>query len=183
MTERTEPTGGTRWLSSTELDAWMPFSGMLLSVVSALDAQLQRDAKLSLFGYLVMAGLSDAPDRTLPMSDLAVLANGSLSRLSHAVTVLEKRGWVRRGPCPGNRRVTVASLTDDGHAKLVATAPGHVDTVRRLVLDAIGPEQLQDLGRISEAIVASVGPPCPPRPAARSTPAGPAPAARRQASR
>jgi hypothetical protein len=73
-------TADTRWLSDTELAAWMPFSGMLIGLLSALDTQL-RDAKLSLFGYLVLAALSEAPDRTLAMSDLAVRAGGSLSRL------------------------------------------------------------------------------------------------------
>jgi len=67
MEDGTEP-GATRWLSATELDAWKPFSGMLLVLLSALDAQLQRDAKLTLFGYLVMAGLSEAPERTLRVS-------------------------------------------------------------------------------------------------------------------
>jgi hypothetical protein len=54
----------TRWLDATELDSWIPFSGMLLTLLSSLDAQLQRDSKVSLFGYLVMAGLSESPDRS-----------------------------------------------------------------------------------------------------------------------
>lgn len=100
MTDETTPGDDTPWLSATELESWVPLSGMLLGLVSALDAQLQSDAKVSFFGYLVLAGLSEAPGRTLPMSDLSVLAHGSLSRLSHAVSTLEKRGWVRRSPSP-----------------------------------------------------------------------------------
>ncbi|HWS91240.1 MAG TPA: MarR family transcriptional regulator, partial [Mycobacterium sp.] len=61
---------GARWLSDAELAAWIPFSGMLIGLLSAVDTQL-RDAKLSLFGYLVLAGLSEAPERTLAMSELA----------------------------------------------------------------------------------------------------------------
>ncbi|MFE3591321.1 MarR family winged helix-turn-helix transcriptional regulator [Streptomyces niveus] len=168
MTDETTPGDGTPWLSATELESWVPLSGMLLGLVSALDAQLQSDAKVSFFGYLVLAGLSEAPGRTLPMSDLSVLAHGSLSRLSHAVSTLEKRGWVRRSPSPENGRVTVATLTDAGYDKLVATAPGHVEAVRRLVLDPIDADQLRALGRISTVIRDSMGSPCawPPRPAA-----------------
>lgn len=168
MTDETTLGDDTPWLSATELESWVPLSGMLLGLVSALDAQLQSDAKVSFFGYLVLAGLSEAPGRTLPMSDLSVLAHGSLSRLSHAVSTLEKRGWVRRSPSPENGRVTVATLTDAGYDKLVATAPGHVETVRRLVLDPIDADQLRALGQISTVIRDSMGSPCawPPRPAA-----------------
>jgi DNA-binding MarR family transcriptional regulator len=149
-----DPSDSTRWLDSVELDAWMPFSAMLMNVMSALDSQLQRDAKLSLFGYLVLAGLSDAPEHTLPMSDLAVLANGSPSRLSHAVAKLERDGWVVRSPCPGNGRVTVATLTDAGRAKIAASAPAHVESVRDLVLDQLTADQLRTLGEASRAILA-----------------------------
>jgi hypothetical protein len=80
-----------RRLSDTELAAWIPFSGMLIGLLSARDTQL-RDAKLSLFSNCVLAGLSEAPERTLVMSELAVRAGGSLSRLSHAVSALERQG-------------------------------------------------------------------------------------------
>ncbi|HEX4246741.1 MAG TPA: MarR family transcriptional regulator [Pseudonocardia sp.] len=143
----------TRWLDATELDAWIPFSGMLLTLLSSLDAQLQRDSKVSLFGYLVLAGLSESPDRTLPMSELAVLANGSLSRLSHAVSALERRGWVRRSPAPHNGRITNAVLTDEGYTHVLAAAPAHVGTVRRHVLDVLDPRELATLGEISRRIM------------------------------
>lgn len=145
-------TADTRWLSDTELAAWMPFSGMLIGLLSALDTQL-RDAKLSLFGYLVLAALSEAPDRTLAMSDLAVRAGGSLSRLSHAVSALERQGWVSRHPAPGNGRITLATLNKAGYAKLVASAPAHVETVRRLVIDPLTKQQLSQLHRLSETIL------------------------------
>jgi hypothetical protein len=82
------------------LAAWVRFSGMLMVPLSALDTQMRGDAKLSFFGYAVLAGLSQAPERTLTMSRVAVLANGSLSRASHAVSALERQGWVTRHPAP-----------------------------------------------------------------------------------
>jgi DNA-binding MarR family transcriptional regulator len=142
----------TRWLSDTELAAWIPFSGMLIGLLSALDTEL-RPAKLSLFGYLVLAALSEAPERTLAMSDLAVNAGGSLSRLSHAVSALERHGWVTRRPAPANRRITLATLTEAGHAKVVASAPAHVETVRRLVITPLTKQQLSQLGCASESIL------------------------------
>src|SRR4051794_39344159 len=117
----------------------MKLSVVLMRLPQELDAQLQRDAGLSWFEYLILAGLSEAPERTLRMSRLAVRASGSLARLSHGVARLERRGWVVRRPCPEDGRYTNATLTDAGWEKIVATAPGHVETVRRLVVEALGP--------------------------------------------
>jgi DNA-binding MarR family transcriptional regulator len=142
-------------LNDCELASWMRFSGMVLTLHSALDAELQREAGLSFFTYLVLAGLSEAPERTLRMSDLAVLTNGSLSRLSHAVAKLERRGWVQRHPCPTDGRITLATLTDDGMAKVRATAPGHVESVRRLVVDLLSEQQLRQLGEISALLLSA----------------------------
>jgi len=141
------------WLSADEQAAWRPFIALLFRLPAALDAQLQRDAGISHFEYLVLANLSEAPDRTLRMSDLAALASGSLSRLSHVVSRLEARGWVRREPCPGDGRYINAVLTEDGWAKVTATAPGHVAAVRALLIDVLTPQQLQDFGAISSAVL------------------------------
>jgi DNA-binding MarR family transcriptional regulator len=135
-----------RWLSADEQAAWRQLVQLLFLLPSALDAELQRDAGISSFEYMVLSGLSEADNRTLRMSDLAVMAAGSLSRLSHVVSRLEKRGWVRREPCPGDGRFVNAVLTDEGWDKVVATAPGHVESVRRLVVDALSPSDLIALG-------------------------------------
>jgi DNA-binding MarR family transcriptional regulator len=140
------------------LAAWVRFSGMLMVPLSALDTQMRGDAKLSFFGYAVLAGLSQAPERTLTMSRVAVLANGSLSRASHAVSALERQGWVTRHPAPTEWRATLVTLTDAGYAKVVASAPAHVETVRRLVIDPLTNQQLNQLGRISETILAQLIP-------------------------
>lgn len=130
----------------------------MIKLPAALDAQLQRDAGISFYEYMVLAVLSEKPDRTLRMSELAGFTNGSLSRLSHVVNRLERHGWVSREPCPRDGRYTNAVLTDDGYAKVVATAPGHVRTVRRLVIDAVTGPQLDELRRAGDAIMTRIDP-------------------------
>jgi DNA-binding MarR family transcriptional regulator len=152
------PTAEPQWLTGQERDAWIPLVGMLIKLPAALDAQLQRDAGLSHFEYMVLSRLSEAPGHTLRMSDLAILANGSLSRLSHVVTRLERRGWIRRESCPADGRYTNAVLTHDGWAKVVAAAPGHVAAVRQLVVDALSPEQIGQLRDIAQQIMGRVVP-------------------------
>ncbi len=124
-----------------------------MQLPAELDAQMQRQADMTQFEYHVMAALSEAPGRCMRISALAGLARGSLSRLSHLIKQLEQRGWVRRETCTDDGRYTNAILTDDGFAKVVATAPGHVGTVRELVVDALTTAQLRQLREISARIL------------------------------
>jgi DNA-binding MarR family transcriptional regulator len=142
-----------RWLDGIERDAWLSLIGVIIRLPAALDAQLQRDAGLSHFEYMVMVNLSNADDHVLRMSQLAALCHSSLSRLSHVVARLERRGWLRREPCPDDGRATLATLTDDGFAKLASAAPGHVEAVRAYVIDALDPEQLGQLSAIGDTIL------------------------------
>lgn len=147
-----------RWLTDNELLAWLALAELVIKLPAALDTQLQRESGLSHFEYMVLAGLSEAPGRSLRMSDLAMFANGSLSRLSHVVKRLEHRGWVRREACAADGRYTNALLTDSGYEKILASAPGHVARVRELVIDALTPAQLTQLRDIGEAILRRADP-------------------------
>lgn len=145
------------WLSDEQQAAWRPFVALLLRLPAALDAELQKDAGVNHFDYLVLSGLSEAPGHTLRMSELAAMASGSLSRLSHVVSRLEARGWVRREPCPGDGRFINAVLTEAGWQKVLATAPGHVTAVRELLLAALTEEEFEQLGAISAKVLAAQG--------------------------
>src|SRR3984893_4017892 len=124
-----------RWLDVEEMQAWLALASVLVRLPAALDAQLHRDAGISHFEYQVLALLSEAPGRTLRMSELATQAEGSLPRLSQVVARLEQRGWMRRTPDPADGRYTLAILTGQGQAKVTQAAPGHVQGGRGLVLD------------------------------------------------
>jgi DNA-binding MarR family transcriptional regulator len=142
-----------RWLDDEQQHAWRRLAAVVLKLPGALESQLQRDSDLSHFEYWVLALLSEAPDRTLRLSDLAGQANASLSRLSHVVTRLERRGWVARRPCPDDARATLGVLTDEGAAQVEAAAPGHVETVRGLVFEALDARGVRDLARLCELIL------------------------------
>jgi DNA-binding MarR family transcriptional regulator len=148
----------TRWLDERELAAWVRLIAVVELLPGVLDSQLRRDAGLTHFEYLVLAMLSEAPERTLRMSVLARRTNATLPRLSHVVQRLEDRGLVDRVPCPEDRRVTYARLTAGGWEKIVATAPGHVTTVREHVLDALDEAQVAQLTEIAGAILARLDP-------------------------
>jgi DNA-binding MarR family transcriptional regulator len=143
----------TQWLTEDELASWFPLAGVMLKLNPALDSQLQRDSDMTHFDYLCLAMLSEEEGFTSTMSALAARTNASLSRLSHVITKLEKRGWVCRSRSEVSRRVTMVRMTDDGYAKLVAAAPGHVETVRSLVYEGLTEEDVANLHRMMAHIL------------------------------
>ena len=146
-----------RWLEPGELDAWLTYLAATTLLEAELDRQLQRESGMPHAYYQVLAMLSDVPGRTMRMSDLAAITQSSQSRLSHAVARLERQGWVRRIPCPNDRRSTFAQLTEAGFGALAAAAPGHVRTVRRHLIDRLTPEQVEQLRDIGKAVLAGLG--------------------------
>ena len=148
-----------RWLSEREQEIWRSFLSATIGLTDALARQLQRDAGMPHAYYEILVALSEAPDRTMRMSELAGVRNSSRSRLSHAVARLEEAGWVRRRDCPTDKRGSFAMLTDEGYAALEAAAPGHVTEVRERLFDQLTPEQVEQLGEISRAIQRGLGTP------------------------
>jgi DNA-binding MarR family transcriptional regulator len=143
---------GTRWLDEREHHAWRSYLAATRLLSTQLDRELQRDSAMPHTYYEILVRLSEAPDRSLRMSDLADAAESSRSRLSHAVTRLEQAGWVRRDSCPTDRRGAFAVLTESGFAALAAAAPGHVEGVRRHLFDRLTHEQVGQLAAICDAI-------------------------------
>lgn len=141
-----------RWLDEDESQAWQAVLSIGLQIPGILDAQMQRDSGITLFEYLVLSYLSMAPERRMRMSQLATLSNGSLSRLSNVVKRLEQRGWVVREPDPADGRYTLARLTDEGYALVVAAAPGHVEAVRQYVIDPLTPDQQRTLTEVADRL-------------------------------
>ncbi|TQS45106.1 MarR family winged helix-turn-helix transcriptional regulator [Cryptosporangium phraense] len=155
-------TAEPQWLSDEQQLTWRSMTAMLTQLPAALDAQLQRDAGISHFEYSVLSALSMEPDRTMRMSILAAFVQGALPRLSQVVARMEKRGWIRRAPDPTDGRATLAVLTDSGWEKVVATAPGHVSEVRRLVFDVLTKSQQRQMREVANRVVGATNPddPC-----------------------
>jgi DNA-binding MarR family transcriptional regulator len=153
------PAAGERadlWLTPDQLASWLSVARLMTRLPWAIDAQLQRDADLSMIEYMTLAMLSSSPEQTMRMSDVAERVSSSLSRLSHLVKRLESRGYVRREADPADGRFTNAVLLPDGVSKLESAAPGHVAYVRQLLVDNLSPERLrrftQDADRIVQRI-------------------------------
>lgn len=140
------------WLSDTEQGVWRAFLEVNQRLYDQLDRELTRDVGQPLAYYQILAMLSEAPARTLRMSELADKTWSSRSRLSHAVDRLEEKGWVMRHSCDSDKRGAYATLTDAGFEVLSAAAPSHVTSVRRHVFENLSDAQVDELGAALRAI-------------------------------
>ena len=143
----------TRWLSASEQKAWRAYLEATTLLFDALDRQLQRDAGIPHAYYEILVRLSETECRSMRMSELADATRSSRSRLSHAVARLEERGWLKRVDCATDKRGQVAVLTDAGYAALADAAPGHVEAVRKHMIDQLSAEQISQLEQIGASIL------------------------------
>ncbi|MFJ3497425.1 MarR family winged helix-turn-helix transcriptional regulator [Streptomyces sp. NPDC086091] len=158
MTKAATPADEPQWLTAEEQRVWRSFLNATTLLDDSLDRQLQRDAGMPHVYYGLLVQLAEAPRRRLRMTELAMNAKITRSRLSHAVARLEKNGWVRREDCPSDKRGQFAVLTEDGVAVLREAAPGHVAAVRRGLFDRLTAEQQKALGEIMEIVAEGLQP-------------------------
>ena len=153
-----QPAGEPRWLDDEEQKAWRAwlFSSMLLQ--DRLDRDLTHGTGISHAYYEILVALSEAPERMMRMSELADRCLSSRSRLSHAVSRLEERGWVRRQVCAEDGRGQLAVLTDEGFAALEAAAPVHVTSVRTHLFDQLTPQQVANMRDLGETLLRHLDP-------------------------
>ena len=150
--------GTTRWLDAEEQRAWRAWLYSTQLLHDRLDRELTRATGISHAYYEILVQLSETPDRMMRMSELADRCLSSRSRLSHAVSRLEERGWVRRQECAEDGRGLLAVLTDEGFAALEAAAPIHVEGVRTHLFDQLSPAQVAAMRDIGETLLRHLDP-------------------------
>jgi DNA-binding MarR family transcriptional regulator len=147
-----------RWLDADEQKAWRAWLYSAQLLMDRLDRELTHETGISHAYYEILVALSEAPGRKLRMSELADRCLSSRSRLSHAVSRLEERGWVGRELCPDDGRGQLAVLTDNGFAALAAAAPIHVESVRTHLFDQLSPDQVAAMRDVGETLLRHLGP-------------------------
>ena len=145
----------TNWLTAREMTAWRTYIETYGDLISAIERDL-AEHDLTLGDYQVFVYLSEAPDRSMRMCDLADLLQLSPSGLTRRLDGLVKAGFVTREPSTDDRRVMLATLTPSGFAALEAAAPDHVASVRRHVFDHLDDDQVDALASIFQAIQAGL---------------------------
>jgi DNA-binding MarR family transcriptional regulator len=142
-----------QWLSPAEQQAWRAFVRVHQKLSARLMRDLQAHSKLSGADYEILVALTDTPGGRQRYQDLAEAVQWERSRLSHQIARMIKRGLIAREECPEDGRAAYVVLTSVGRKAIEAAAPQHVATVRRLVIDALSPDELVALDQISHRIL------------------------------
>jgi DNA-binding MarR family transcriptional regulator len=145
-----------RWLTAEEERVWRRWLTLNARLSAALQKELHDDAGLSMPDFEVLVLLTDRPDGRIRVTDLARLLQWERSRVSHHVTRMESRRLVQRVECAEDGRGAFVVITPQGRAAIEQAAPGHVDTVRRLVFDALSPEEVNAFATIIEKVLAQL---------------------------
>ncbi len=135
------------WLSESEMQCWRALISVTTGVLGALDAELQAEHGLSLGEYEVLVHLSEEPEHSLRMTDLAGRLHLSPSGITRRIDGLERAGLVERRQCPSDRRGSNAVLTEEGMRRLTAAAPTHVRGVRAHFIDQLTEHEIANLAQ------------------------------------
>ncbi len=147
MADTTEP----RWLDETQQEAWRGLRAVMFRAFPEMERTLKAHDLLAIH-YHILAVLSNAPEQTLRLTELADAANTSQSRLTHRLRVLVARGEVAISEDPDDRRAKNATLTTAGRKRLEHLAPIHIEDVQRLIFDPLTPEQTKALANAMTTI-------------------------------
>ena len=135
---------------------WRSYLRMRRDLDRALERQLTAAAGLSSAEYALLVPLSEAPDDRLRARDLGLYTGWDRSRLSHQIRRMQQRGLVSRHACATDARGTFVQLTDEGLRSVQAAAPGHVEAVRRYLVDLLSPAEVDVLLDITERVSARI---------------------------
>src|SRR5580765_3014454 len=146
------PTARTaEWLTTDEMLAWRSYVETNADLMAALERDLAPTG-LNLGDYQVLVFLSESPERSLRMCDLALRLQLSPSGLTRRLDGLVRSGLVERRGSDSDRRVMLAALTTRGVRVLEESAPIHVASVRRRMIDLLDDDELRVVADVFQKI-------------------------------
>lgn len=146
----------TLWLTDAQQYVWRRWLRLNRELSATLGRDLQKDSELSMPDFEALVYLTDVEEGRLRISALAGAMDWERSRLSHHIKRMEARGLVTRAECPEDGRGAFVAITPAGRAAIQRAAPAHVRSVRRLVIDVLSDEELEQLGRITDKLLAQL---------------------------
>jgi DNA-binding MarR family transcriptional regulator len=140
-------TEGVPPLDPSELGAYFVLTEAVSLLQYQVEQQLRAEGGISYVQFQLLARLAQL-DGPLTMTELADGVVYSRSGLTYQAGLLEKAGLITRGPSPQDERATLVTITEKGLALFNRVLPGHIQVIRRLLLDPLSGDDLHHLGDI-----------------------------------
>lgn len=147
----------TRWLDEREARMWRSYVDMARKLDITIERQL-LEHELSHADYSVLAPLSEAEGEMIRARELGRQLAWDRSRLSHHLRRMEQRGLISRLPCDTDARGKMVRLTSAGRKAVESAAPGHVETVRRFLVDRLDAAERDVLTAIATRVLTALEP-------------------------
>ncbi len=160
MLDHMETAIETPWLTPAQQNVWRSFLGGTIVLNDRLDRDLRNAHGLSMPEYEILVRLSEAPERSIRMAELAAAVSHSRSRVTHTIARLEREGLVFRGQCSEDGRGVSAVMTDKGFSLLEEAAHTHVRGVHSYLVENASPEEFEVLGQIMQRVMTTLGGEC-----------------------
>ena len=131
--------------SFASVDAFARLLRAHAALTRELNAGLLTDHGLSITDYQCLLTLAHSEDGAMRRVDLAEQLLLTPSGVTRLLDGLERDGWVTKGSCSTDARVSYAVLTEEGRERLELAGRSHVAQVRDLFEDRLSPAELETL--------------------------------------
>jgi DNA-binding MarR family transcriptional regulator len=134
--------------ASSPLTAWARLLRAHASAKRELSTQLQDEHGLTINDYECLLLLSHAEDGSMRRVDLANELLLTPSGVTRLLDGLQDAGYVCKGTCSSDARVSYAVLTDTGRKKLEEASQSHLAAVAELFGERFSEAELATLGEL-----------------------------------
>jgi DNA-binding MarR family transcriptional regulator len=138
----------TELTTRTSLQSWVTYLRSHAAIKRRLNADLLEGHGLTLSDYEVLLRLSQAEGQEMRRIDLAESVLLTASGITRLLDGLERAGYVEKGVCASDARVSYARLTGPGRDKLREAAVTHLAGIEELFTGRYSDDELETLGRL-----------------------------------
>lgn len=132
--------------------AWRTYFEASGRLQGALESRMKTFFNLSLSDYSILLALSESPQKTLRMGDIAKHIAFSPSRVTYLINNLVKDGLVERKPSVIDGRGFDAVLTEKGQEIVGSVTRLHQKMVREYLVQGLSEQQIDNLVDIMETL-------------------------------
>ncbi len=135
-----------------EVGPWLSFLRAHAAITREASSRLESQHGMTLSDFDVLAQLFHTPEKQLRRVDLSRTVLLSASGITRLLDGLERAGWVEKGDCSRDARVTYAVLTEAGESKFLEARCAHYADIDELFGSRFSPEERIAFGELLDRL-------------------------------